>query len=233
MSKLSVKDVSLGYDGKAILKHLSFSVAQGDYVCIIGENGSGKSTLMKTILGLQAPLEGTIQWEDSHRGSHIGYLPQQNDAQKDFPATVKEVVLSGCLSSLGLFPYYRKQEKEMAKRAMEKMGILSIANQSFRFLSGGQRQRVLLARALCATKEILLLDEPVAGLDPKVTLEMYDLIRKINQEEQITILMISHDYEYGLKDATHVLHIGKEVFFGTKQEFMKSKLGKSMKEGNA
>ncbi len=227
MGNLVVENLCLGYDGKQIVSNLSFTVNQGDYLCIIGENGSGKSTLMKAILGLQNPISGSIRMDGELMNGKIGYLPQQTDAQNDFPATVQEVVLSGCLPSMSWVPFYRKKEKEKARKAMQEMEITSIANQSFRNLSGGQRQRVLLARALCSTEKMLLLDEPVSGLDPKVSNEMYQLVKSINQNDNITIIMISHDQNYALQDATHVLHIGDDIFFGTKKEFYQSKVGKN------
>ena len=188
MSLIKVDRLSVGYDGIPVEKDISFTVEQGDYLCIVGENGSGKSTLMKTLLGLLPPISGKIDF--STEG--IGYLPQQTVVQKDFPASVKEIVLSGCQGRCGLRPFYNKDEKALAEANMEKMGILQLKNRSYRELSGGQQQRVLLARALCATQKLLLLDEPVSGLDPKVTMEMYDMIRKLN-DEGITIIMITHD----------------------------------------
>lgn len=226
MAQFLCKDLSLGYDGNPILEHLDFSVSQGDYLCIIGENGAGKSTLMRTILGLQAPLKGTIEMGDGLKKNEIGYLPQQTIVQKDFPASVREIVRSGCQGQCGLRPFYSKKEKELAENNIQKMGIGHLAERCYRELSGGQQQRVLLARALCATRKLLLLDEPVSGLDPKVTLEMYELIRKLNQEEGITIIMISHDLDAALRYASHILHIGKHTFFGNKDDYLRSESGK-------
>lgn len=221
---LQCENVTLGYDGNAILEHLSFTVQQGDYLCIVGENGSGKSTLMKTILSLHAPLHGKIVTGDGLRQTEIGYLPQQTVVQRDFPASVQEIVLSGCQSRCGWRPFYNKAEKQLAAGNMERMGISSFAKRCYRELSGGQQQRVLLARALCATQKMLLLDEPVSGLDPRVTAEMYRLIANLNQQDGITILMISHDMEAAVKYATHILHIGRSIFFGTKKEYLQSAL---------
>lgn len=219
MAQLKCENLKLGYDSKAIVENLSFEVNKGDYLCIIGENGSGKSTLMKTILRLNKPLQGNITTGDGLLPDEIGYLPQQTVAQKDFPASVKEIVLSGCQSRCGKRPFYNKAEKLLADKNMALMGIGELKNRCYRELSGGQQQRVLLARALCATQKMLLLDEPVTGLDPKVTEEMYALIESLHSSG-ITIIMISHDVEAALKYATHVLHIGKDIFFGTKQEFL-------------
>lgn len=226
MSQLSIENLSLGYDGHVILSDVNFSVSAGDYLCIVGENGSGKSTMMKTILGLQKPLDGAIRFGDGLKANEIGYLPQQTAAQKDFPATVWEIVLSGCQARAGLRPFYSKAEKRMAKENMEKMGITRFAGRCYRELSGGQQQRVLLARALCATRKLLLLDEPVSGLDPKVTLEMYQLIEKLNKEEHVTILMISHDISAAVKYASYILHVGHEMFFGPTEEYLRSAIAR-------
>ena len=222
MAQLRIENLALGYEGHVILSDVNFSVNAGDYLCIVGENGSGKSTLMKTILGLQKPLGGTIRFGDGLKANEIGYLPQQTAAQKDFPATVWEIVLSRCQARAGLSPFYSKAEKQMAKENMEKMGITQFAGRCYRELSGGQQQRVLLARALCATQKILLLDEPVSGLDPKVTLEMYQLIEKLNREEHVTVIMISHDIGAAVKYASHILHVGHEMFFGPTADYLHS-----------
>ena len=225
MAYLSVRDLSLGYDAHSIVEGLNFTVNAGDYLCIVGENGSGKSTLMKTLLRLQAPLSGEILIGDGLQNNEIGYLPQQTVVQKDFPASVREIVLSGCQGRCGLRPFYNKEEKKLAEENMDRMGIKDLANRCYRELSGGQQQRVLLARALCATRKILLLDEPVSGLDPKVTAEMYELIAELNKEG-ITIIMISHDIEAAVRYASHILHIGKKLFFGTRDEYLHSDAGK-------
>lgn len=215
MAIITCKNLSLGYD-EAVVENLNFTVESGDYLCIVGENGSGKSTLLKTLLNLQPPISGLICTGDGLQPNQIGYLPQQTIVQKDFPASVEEIVLSGCLNAMGLKPFYGKAQKQMAKDAMEKMGITNLSKRCYRELSGGQQQRVLLARAICATKKLLILDEPVAGLDPKVTSEMYSLIERLNKDEKITIIMISHDINSAIKYATHILHIAHEpLFFGT------------------
>jgi zinc transport system ATP-binding protein len=225
MALLTIKDLSLGYDSRVIVENLNFAVNAGDYLCIIGENGSGKSTLMKTLLGLQEQIGGEIIPGDGLQKNEIGYLPQQNLVQKDFPASVKEIVISGCQARCGLRPFYTKSEKQMAKDNMAKMGITDLANRCYRELSGGQQQRVLLARALCATQKVLLLDEPVSGLDPRVTIEMYSLIEDLNREG-ITVIMISHDIAAAVKYASHILHIGDSIFYGTKDEYLESDAGK-------
>lgn len=222
MAQIECRNVTLGYDGKVILENLNFTVNRGDYLCIVGENGSGKSTLMRTVLGLQSPFSGSIEYGDGLKANQIGYLPQQTVVQRDFPASVREIVLSGCQGRCGLRPFYNKEEKALCEKNMERMGITGFAKRCYRELSGGQQQRVLLARALCATGTILLLDEPVSGLDPKVTAEMYDLIESLNREDGITVIMISHDLSAALKYASHILHIGKSPFFGTKEEYLAS-----------
>lgn len=217
---IECKNLTAGYEGMPVVKNLSFNVSAGDYLCIVGENGSGKSTLMKTLLGLRSPLCGEIIFGDGLKQTEIGYLPQQTAAQKDFPATVREVVLSGCLGRKGLSPFYSKADKKQCDDNIELLGITHIAHRSYRNLSGGQQQRVLLARALCATKKLLLLDEPVSGLDPIVTAEMYEIISKLNREQGVTIIMISHDLQGALKYGTKILHMESGAyFFGTTAEY--------------
>ncbi len=225
MALITVKDLSLGYDNRTIAEDLNFTVSAGDYLCIVGENGSGKSTLMKTLLHLQPPVKGEIIAGDGLKNNEIGYLPQQTIVQRDFPASVREIVLSGCQGRCGLRPFYNKEEKALAAENMKRMRITDLADRCYRELSGGQQQRVLLARALCATRKVLLLDEPVSGLDPKVTAEMYELIKELN-DDGITIIMISHDIAAAVRYATNILHIGSSLFFGTKEEYLESETGK-------
>lgn len=221
MTQLTCQNLAVGYEGRAVLENLNFSVCPGDYLCIVGENGSGKSTLMKTILGLQPPVRGRVLTGDGLRKNKIGYLPQQTPVQRDFPASVREIVLSGCQGRCGGRPFYSKGEKQLAQTAMERMQVAALAKRCYRTLSGGQQQRVLLARALCAAQNMLLLDEPVSGLDPKVTGEMYGLIQRLNREDGVTILMISHDITATLTYASHILHLGRRVFFGTKADYLR------------
>lgn len=195
-------DLDIGYDGKAVVSGLNLKINDGDYLCIVGENGSGKTTLMKTLLGLIPLLGGSIQGLNKN---DIGYLPQISDIQKDFPATVEEVVLSGTKKL-----FYRKKEKDLMRFNLERLNIANLSKYKFSELSGGQRQRVLLARALCASKKILLLDEPVSGLDPKATAMMYEIINKLNKEDGMTIIMISHDLNGSLKYASNVLNVGEK-----------------------
>lgn len=226
MALISCRNVSLGYEGTAILTDLSFEVNEGDYLCIVGENGAGKSTLMRTLLGLQEPLSGKVVTGDGLAGNEIGYLPQQTVIQRDFPASVWEIVLSGCQGQCGLRPFYNRQEKQRAMDNIEKLDLVPLMKRCYRELSGGQQQRVLLARALCATGKMLLLDEPVAGLDPKVTAEMYRLVRDLNETDGITVIMISHDITAAVEYASHILHIGHSVFFGTKELYLQSETGR-------
>ena len=221
MVLIKAEGLSLGYDSKAIVSGLNFEVNEGDYLCIIGHNGSGKTTLMRTLLGLLKPLSGEVVFEGGLRKNEIGYLPQQTQIQKDFPASIEEIVISGCVSKEGFKPFFSKEDRVKAKANMEKMGLSGMEKRSYRDLSGGQQQRVLLARALCATERVLLLDEPVAGLDPDVTEEMYSVIEKLNHEGT-TIIMISHDISATLKYATHILHMGDTAFFGTRENYLKS-----------
>ena len=226
MALITCRDLTLGYESHAILEHLSFTVGAGDYLCVVGENGSGKSTLMRTMLGLQKPLSGSIAFGDGMKQNEIGYLPQQTAIQRDFPATVWEIVLSGCQARAGRRFFYGREDKAMAARNLERMGMTGFRNRCYRELSGGQQQRVLLARALCATRKLLLLDEPVSGLDPKVTAEMYGLIEGLNREG-VTIVMISHDIAAAVRYATHILHVGgKKTFFGDIGAYRDSAIGR-------
>lgn len=227
MSLLTCINVSFAYDRKIVISDLNFTVDSGDYLCIVGENGSGKSTLMNGLLRLKSPAKGTIIVGDGLKQNEIGYLPQQTVVQKDFPASVYEVVLSGCLNGLGARPFYSKKEKALAKKNIERLGIEDLHHKCYRELSTGQQQRVLLARALCATKKILLLDEPAAGLDPIVTKELYSLIKKINNQMQITVIMVSHDMRSAVKYASHILHLKhKQMFCGTTADYIDSDIGK-------
>ena len=225
MPQIVCENASLGYDGKPIVTGLSFTVNAGDYLCIVGENGSGKSTLMKTILNLTPPLAGSIHREGL-KPTQIGYLPQQTQVQRDFPASVLEIVLSGFQGQRGWRPFYTKEEKAAASANLKKLGLEGFERRCYRELSGGQQQRVLLARALCATQKCLLLDEPISGLDPKATAQMYEIIEQLHREG-ITIIMISHDVGVALADATHILHIGKHLFFGTKESYLHSGIGQA------
>ena len=225
MSLITIRDLSLGYGNRILTEGMDMQVDSGDYVCVIGENGAGKSTFIRTLLGLQSPLKGRITFGEGLKKTQVGYLPQQTVVQRDFPATVEEIVLSGCQGSKGLRPFYNSREKEEAKRNMERMNISEFAKRSYRKLSGGQQQRVLLARALCASSRLLVLDEPVAGLDPKATEDMYALIKGLN-DEGVTIIMISHDISAALTFASHILHMRSRSVFLTKEEYLKSDIGK-------
>lgn len=223
MPQIECTGLCVGYDSKTVASDLNFTVNAGDYLCIVGENGSGKSTLMKTLLGLLTPLGGRIEFSDGVSKNEIGYLPQQTPVQRDFPASVREVVTSGCLARSGFLPFYSKEQKLLAADAMEKMRISELAGRCYRELSGGQQQRVLLARALCAAGRILLLDEPVSGLDPSVSAEMYRLIESLNRDDGVTVIMISHDISAALRYANKILCIDKMNFFGTKDEYLESR----------
>ena len=231
MALITCENASFAYDGRVVVEELNFQVERGDYLCILGENGSGKTTLMRGLLGLMRPKSGAIRFANGLRPTQIGYLPQQSSAQKNFPASVSEVVLSGRLSSRGLKPFYAREDRKIASENMEKLGITAIKNKSFRELSGGQQQRVLLARALCATETLLLLDEPVSGLDPIVTAELYETIAKL-RADGITIVMISHDVQSGVEHASRILHLqNRQVFFGNAREYRETSAGRHFLRG--
>ena len=233
MSLISCENLSFAYEGVTVLQGLNFKIEQGNYLCILGENGAGKSTLMKGLLGLKKPSGGSVTFGEGLKAREIGYLPQQTPVQKDFPASVQEVVLSGCLSGMGLRPFYGKAEREKAERNMAALEITDLKERCYRDLSGGQQQRVLLARALCATKKVILLDEPVAGLDPLVTINMYKLIERINRKMGITVIMVSHDMQAATRYATHILHLGedRQLFFGTREDYRHSAAYHSFMDG--
>ena len=224
MAQITCKDLSFAYDGHTVLSGINFSIDAGSYLCIVGENGSGKSTLMKGLLGLKKPASGSITLGDGLKQTEIGYLPQQTQLQRDFPASVYEVVLSGRLNSMGGRMFYNAEDKKAAQENMERLGIEDIKNRCYMELSGGQQQRVLLARAMCATKKLLLLDEPVTGLDPVATNEMYNLI---NLCDGTSVIMISHDIHEAVRYATHILHLGnRQLFFGTTAQYRESDLAR-------
>lgn len=226
---IDCRNVTLGYEGRAVSRDLSFQVRQGDYLCIVGDNGSGKSTLLKGLLGLLKPMEGEIRLDKSLRAGAIGYLPQQTRAQRDFPATVYEVVLSGFLSARKGRFFYTAAEKSAALMNMGKLGVLELKGRCYRELSGGQQQRVLLSRALCAAGELLVLDEPVTGLDPEAAHDMYRTLAYLNRTEGIAIVMVSHDLQNALKYARHILHAGhRGWFYGTAEEYLSSPYGKRL-----
>ena len=232
MKILSANRLNVQYDKTTALKDVSFELYEGDYLCIVGDNGSGKSTLVKTLLGLIKPKSGNVHFHCSVCKEEIGYLPQTTAIQRDFPATVSEVVLSGCLNRRKWAPFYSQAEKQRALKNMKRLDIESLKHKSFRDLSGGQQQRVLIARALCASEKVLLLDEPVTGLDPQTTSSLYELIEKLNQELGLTIIMITHDVNSGLKSASKVLHLRKEVlFFGSIDEYQQKELNKCHRGG--
>lgn len=225
MALISIENASMGYEGKTILSSVSLKINEGDYICIVGENGSGKTTLMKSLLGLIQPQSGTITFNDGLKQNEIGYLPQQTVLQKDFPASVEEVVLSGCLNKKHTL-FYSKEQKRVAAHNMELTGIYSQRKRCFRELSGGQQQRAMLARALCATHKLLILDEPVTGLDPVAAADMYTLIKNLNKKG-ITIIMVSHDITSAVNNATKILHLSRnDYFFGTAHQYLHSDIGK-------
>lgn len=227
------RDVDFGYENYDVVVGVSMTVEEGDYFCIVGENGSGKSTLMKGLLGLLKPTGGSLTVDEELKKTGIGYLPQQTAAQRDFPATVQEVVLSGCLSRRGALPFYSRKEKTIARENMEKTGIYQMKDHCYRELSGGQQQRVLIARALCATSRLLILDEPITGLDPSAIQDLYTMLKQLNREG-VAILMVSHDIRNVVSEAGKILHLKREVlFYGSVEEYKKSAVGKEFLGGDS
>ena len=225
------RDVSLGYEGQSVLTHLDLTIRTGDYLCIVGDNGSGKSTLLRGLLGLLPPQSGQILRSPELQRGAIGYLPQQTRAQRDFPATVYEVVLSGCLNQKKNRFFYSAAQKSQALMNMGKLGVLELKDQCYRDLSGGQQQRVLLARALCAASSLLILDEPITGLDPAAAQDLYKTLAYLNEKEHMAVVMVTHDLKAALKSARTVLHIGRSsVFSGTVAEYLASPQGRRFRE---
>lgn len=225
MTVIQCCDLSLGYEGKCVLSHLELSVQEGDYLAIVGENGAGKSTLLRGILGLIRPTGGHIHFHLPP--SQVGYLPQQTPIQRDFPASVTEVVLSGLLAAKGFAPFYSRADREKAMEKLRLLGAENLAGRCYRELSGGQQQRVLLARALCAAGELLILDEPVTGLDPAAAQELYRTLEYLNKQEGIAIVAVTHDIRSALRYADHILHAGHGTyFFGTAADYLTSPWGK-------
>ena len=226
MHLLSCEHITMQYDGRNVVNDISFFLDPGDYLCIVGENGSGKSTLMRGLLGLKPLAGGNVIFGDGLRRQEIGYLPQQTAVQREFPTSVEEVVRSGLLNQCGMLPFYNAEARKRADGIMERLELTELRRRSFRALSGGQQQRVLLARALCATGKLLLLDEPVSALDPVATADFYALIRKLNREDHIAVIMISHDIQAAVKQANRILHLDSTLrFFGTTAEYLQSDVG--------
>ena len=229
---LECKNLALAYEGAPVVKDINFTLNPGDYICVVGENGTGKSTLLKGILGIVPCEQGFVNFGDLKK-TQIGYLPQQTLLQNEFPASVMEVVLSGFSVKRGLLPFYSRAQKHEALENMAMLDIDGLKHACYRELSGGQRQRALLARALCPAEKLLLLDEPMSGLDPLVTAEFYACIEKINKTSGMAVLMVSHDIENAIKYASHILHLkNQQLFFGTTEEYLKTELCQRFRGGS-
>ncbi len=232
MALITCENLNFSYDHKSVISDLTFQVSKGDYLCILGENGAGKTTLIKGLLGLIKP-SGKITFSDGLTQSKIGYLPQQNEIQKDFPASVYEVVISGTLNKCGFFPFYSKKQRIIAELNIKLLGLEDIKKKCYQDLSGGQKQRVLLARALCSAGSLILLDEPASGLDPIITNDLYELINHLNKKHNMSVIMISHDIKRAMDNATHILHLDHDsYFYGTVREYEKSEFIKKLNRGN-
>lgn len=232
MAILTCKNASFGYDGEVVLSGIDFTLCGGEYMCILGENGAGKSTLVKGILGLISPVTGEIEFGEGLRACEVGYLPQQTQVQKSFPASVLEVVLSGRINSMGMRPFYNRKDREDAVKKLELMGMKGMERRSFQELSGGQKQRVLLARAMCAAGRLILLDEPVSGLDPAATTDLYELIADINKNMGMTVIMVSHDTQAAVKYESHIMQLSHtQLFYGTVDDYKNSEVGHDYLKG--
>ncbi len=230
---LKCENVALSYDGRTVAENIDFQIDEGDYLCVLGENGSGKTTLINALLGLKKVTGGKIVYGKGVKAENIGYLPQKQSLGADFPACVREIVRTGFLGKRGFRFYYSKEERERAEELMQTLGIADFAKRSFGELSGGQQKRVLLARALCSTENLLILDEPTAALDPIVTEELYEMTKKLNVEEKISVIMVSHDVAAATKYANKILHIKHEqLFFGNTEEYLKTELAKAYLGGH-
>jgi zinc transport system ATP-binding protein len=232
MSLISCQNLSYCYDGNLAACGINCRIEQGEYLCIVGGNGSGKTTFIKGVLGLIKPHEGSLSLDEGLRLHDIGYLPQQTTTQRNFPATVREVVVSGRLSRLGARAFFRSEDRRAAQKILDQLKIPELSKLSFNELSGGPQQRVLLARALCAAPDglrILILDEPMSGLDPHARQELYTIIKDLNQSMDMTILMVTHDVQMAVNFASHVLVLeGKQEFFGTVHEFEHTLIGQEL-----
>jgi zinc transport system ATP-binding protein len=232
MSLITCKDVGFCYEGSLAVSGINCTIERGDYLCVVGENGSGKTTLIKGILGLLTPSEGKISFEEGFKPYDIGYLPQQSAIQRNFPASVFEVVLSGCLSRHGLSPLYTKSDRNAARQMLDLLDIGALEKTGYSELSGGQQQRVLLARALCSAPnglKVLILDEPMNGLDPHIKHELYETLDTLNKESLLAIVMVTHDIQTAVKHASHLLALDKsQEFFGTAHEFQHTQVGQEL-----
>lgn len=203
MELIEIKKLYFNYPDKPdTLKNINLKIRQGEFTCIVGENGSGKSTLIKCIVGLNSNYKGEI-----HIKEKVGYLPQKTDIQSNFPASIEEVVLSGTISNDIKKIWYSKEDKEKANEVMENLELFDIRKKCFRDLSGGQQQRVLIARALCSTKNVIILDEPTNGLDPTIAKQIYKMLHKLNKDKKITVIMVSHDIDRAIKFCNRIVEI--------------------------
>ncbi len=218
---INCNNLTIGYENKKLISGLSFKIEKGDFLCITGENGAGKSTLLKTLLKFIPQISGDIiSAEKKTYIKKTGYLPQQSSLQKDFPASVWEIVLSGTINDYNFFPFYTKHQKRIAEKNLERMDVMDLRNCSFSKLSGGQKQRVLLARALCAASEILFLDEPSNALDVNAREILYRTIINLNKNET-AVVMVTHDLDFALKYSKHILNLCRDCyFFGSREEFI-------------
>lgn len=221
MNLIESHGLRIGYDATTDMACPDFAIGPEDFLCVMGPNGSGKSALVKTLAGLMPPRAGELVMSDGLQDGGIGYLPQRTPLQDDFPATVREIVRTGCQSLRGLRPFFSCAEKDMAERALIRFGLADLAHRPYRSLSGGQRRRALLARALCVPRRLLLLDEPTAGLDEQAVETLYACLASL-RTEGLAILMVTHERTSVHQLASHVLRMGQRAAFravtGRKEE---------------
>jgi ABC-type Mn2+/Zn2+ transport system ATPase subunit len=189
---LTLRDVSLGYDSRVVLAHLSFAVECGECLALVGPNGAGKTTLLRGILGLIPVLAGQIEYGFDRSTSPPGYVPQRETLDPIFPLTVFEVVLMGTYGRLALLRPVGRRQRQLAADCLEQVGLADLAHRPFWALSGGQKQRVLIARALAVEPTLLLLDEPTAGVDPGAATTIMDLVARLNRDQGLTVVLVSH-----------------------------------------
>lgn len=226
---IEVKNVSFAYQDENVLEDISLNVHQGDYLGIIGPNGSGKTTLLKIMLGLLTPSHGTVELfgqdiRSFREWSKIGYVPQKaTHFDVTYPATVYEVVAMGRYGKRGLFHWLNAHDHHIIRESLKQVDMLDYKDRIIGDLSGGQQQRVLIARALATQPEVILLDEPTVGVDVQTQESFYTLLKKLNHEYNLTLVLVSHDIQVVAAQATELACVNKTLMYDDDpQNFLKS-----------